>query len=296
MLRLLDHLVAGGMTAADAKRALSSGKVFYRGVPVGDPVRMVEVSKVKLNMSAPKSRPGTEPHIVFSDDHLAVILKPSGMLSVTAPGRRGEPELLGWARQRLGEVHRVHRLDEDTSGLILVARSERVRAHLITLVSLHRMERGYLAFVAGNVPNKARKIESVIARDRGDGVRGANDEEEGKEAVTHLLRSQPFGLASLVELRLETGRQHQIRIHMSEEGHPVLGDRIYGRPLPRAPRLALHAFKLSFRHPVTTDEVRCEVPLPDDLERLRRDLVAQAEAKAAERAARAERSGKPPEG
>ena len=288
MIRLLDHLVAGGMTAADAKRALSSGKVFYRGIPVGDPVRMVEASKVKLNMSAPKSRPGTEPHIVFSDDHLAVILKPSGMLSVTAPGRRGEPELLGWARQKLGEVHRVHRLDEETSGLILVARSEKVRAHLITLVSLHRMERGYLAFVAGNVPNKARKIDRPIPR-------VGSDEEEGREAITHLVRSQPFGMASMVELRLETGRQHQIRIHMADEGHPVLADKLYGRPLPRAPRLALHAFKLGFRHPVTTDEVRCEVPLPDDLERLRRDLVAQAEAKAAERLARAERGGKPPE-
>ena len=76
MIRLLDHLVAGGLSAADAKRALSSGKVFYRGIPVGDPVRMVEGSRVKLNMSAPKTRPSTEPHIVFSDDHLAVIMKP----------------------------------------------------------------------------------------------------------------------------------------------------------------------------------------------------------------------------
>lgn len=296
MIRLLDHLVAGGLSAADAKRALSSGKVFYRGIPVGDPVRMVEGPRVKLNMSAPKTRPGTEPHIVFSDDHLAVIMKPSGMLSVAAPGRRGEPELLGWARQRLGEVHRVHRLDEDTSGLILVARSERVRSYLITLVSLHRMERGYLAFVAGNVPNKPRKIVSVIARDRGDGIRGANEEEDGKEAVTHLVRSQSFGMASLVELKLETGRQHQIRIHMSEEGHPVLADKLYGRPMPRAPRLALHAFKLGFRHPVTTDDVRFEVPLPDDLERLKCQLTAQAEEKAAERAARAERFSKPPQG
>jgi 23S rRNA-/tRNA-specific pseudouridylate synthase len=119
---------------------------------------------------------------------------------------------------------------------------------------------------------------------------------DGKEAVTHLLRSQPFGMASLVELRLETGRQHQIRIHMSEEGHPVLADKLYGRPMPRAPRLALHAFKLGFRHPVTTDDVRFEVPLPDDLERLKCQLIAQAEEKAAERAARAERISKPPQG
>jgi RluA family pseudouridine synthase len=272
MIRLIDHLKARGLSPGDARRALASGKVFYGLLAVADPARLVDPDRVRVVPDAPRLRVGRDPQLVHVDEHLAIVCKPAGMLSVPAPGRRGERNLVAWAHRALGEAHRVHRLDEDTSGLILVARSERMRARLIDLISSHRIERGYLALVAGHVPDRTHTLRSHIARNRGDGLRGSSGDEAGGEAITHIVSSTPLKGVSLVELRLETGRTHQVRIHMAEFGHPVLGDWLYGGRGPGAPRLALHAWRLALDHPATGVRRECEIPLPDDLEAIRAAL------------------------
>jgi 23S rRNA pseudouridine1911/1915/1917 synthase len=125
--------------------------------------------------------------------------------------------------------------------------------------------------VQGEFPETAT-VRNTLVRDRGDGLRGSGP--GGKPAATHFKRVELLRGATLVEARLETGRTHQVRIHLAELGHPVLGDRLYGpRVANAAPRLALHAWRLAFKHPFGGKEVKVEVPLADDMDRLRRDLA-----------------------
>jgi 23S rRNA pseudouridine1911/1915/1917 synthase len=187
---------------------------------------------------------------------------------------------VGLAGRILGEAHIVHRLDEHTSGLLLVARTLAAQTALKALLEVHAVDRRYLAIVAGSAPEGERRVSSVLRRDRGDGLRGSDPEgEEGKPAVTYFqLRERLGPRYSLVEARLETGRTHQVRIHLAEQGLPLLGDPLYA-PAGVArlwPRQALHAWSLAFRHPFTRQELRFEAPLADDLEQLRRRILASA--------------------
>ncbi len=276
MPRLIDHLRAAGLSNRDARRAMQTGKVFYRGVPTADPAREVDSADVTIRQNAPRIRVGADPYIVFRDDHLVVVYKPSGMLSVPAPRRHGEPDVVGAVRAALGEAHVVHRLDEPTSGLMLVARTPAAQGGLKDLLFRHDVDREYLAIARGHFPVEPHIARSVLVRDRGDGLRGSGDasDPEGKTAVTHLSLVEHIGRsASLVRARLETGRTHQVRIHLAEMSHPVLGDKLYGGLAGRAaPRLALHAWRLGFGHPITGEALTFEAPLADDLERLKREL------------------------
>jgi 23S rRNA pseudouridine1911/1915/1917 synthase len=218
---------------------------------------------------------GLDPALIYRDEHLAVFVKPPGLLSVAAPRRGREPNLVSLAARVLGEAHPVHRLDEPTSGLILVARTADARQALIPLFGEHAIDRRYLALVNKTFPAEPRTVDNSLVADRGDGRRGAGEGAGAVRAVTHLRRRQVLVQdASVVEARLETGRTHQVRVHLSEAGFPVLGDRRYGGPRVerRAPRLALHAWRLAFTHPLTGQPLRFEAPLADDLERLRRTL------------------------
>jgi RluA family pseudouridine synthase len=277
MGRLIDHLRSLGMSNRDAKRALQTGKVYVRDAPVADPTRDVDAALVRVRDNAPRVRVGADIVIVHRDDHLAVVFKPPGMLSVPAPGRRDARTVVGEATRALGGALPVHRLDEPTSGLMLVARTERCQLALKDLLFRHDVERAYLALVRGRFPTEPTAVRNVLVRDRGDGRRGSGSPStpNGKPAATVFRLVAPVGRnASLVEARLETGRTHQVRIHLAELGYPVLGDPLYGEGVARAaPRLALHARLLGFRHPFGAGELRFETELPDDLERLRRDLA-----------------------
>jgi 23S rRNA pseudouridine1911/1915/1917 synthase len=169
-------------------------------------------------------------------------------------------------------VRAVHRLDRDTSGLLVFARSVTAERHLMQQFRRHTTHRRYLAVVRGNVA--AQTISTRLVRDRGDGRRGSTRlPEVGKVAVTHVRPVERLGPYTLLECRLETGRTHQIRIHLSERGYPLCGEKVYDQPLfgeatpdeSGAPRLALHAAELGFEHPVTGEPMRFEMPLPDDL-------------------------------
>jgi 23S rRNA pseudouridine1911/1915/1917 synthase len=181
-------------------------------------------------------------------------------------------------------VRPVHRLDRETGGLMVFARSVRAERGLTEQFRRHTTRRRYLAIVEGRV--EAQTIETRLVRDRGDGRRGSTDKSNtGKHAITHVAPIELLDGYTLIECRLETGRTHQIRIHLAELGHALCGEKVYrkplgGKPIPDksgAPRLALHAASLGFQHPITGDELNFESPLPKDLaqllSRLRRSQV-----------------------
>ncbi len=275
MVRLIDHLRSLGLSNREARRQLGSGKVRYMGVPTADAGRLVRPEQVAIDPRAPRIRVGRDPALLYRDEHLAVVWKPPGLLSVAAPRRGRDPNLVSLVARILGEAHPVHRLDEDTSGLLIVARSARAREAMIPLFAEHAVERVYQAIVHGIFPGDPLTIDDTLVADRGDGRRGAGDGPGAVAATTHLRRLAVLGeRASLVEARLETGRKHQVRIHLAEAGYPVLGDARYGgrRARHRARRLALHAWRLSFTHPLTGRPLSFEAPLADDLEQLKRAL------------------------
>ena len=273
-MRLIDHLRALGMSNRDAQRAMETGKVYVHDAPTADSAREVDGEHVSIRMTAPRVRVGLDPVIIHRDDHLAVVIKPAGMLSVPAPGRKDQ-SILGVTRRVLGETYAVHRLDEDTSGVMLVARTGASQQALKALFAVHDVERCYLAMVRGQFMRSDRTLRNTLVRDRGDGRRGAaGPADVGKVAITHFSLVAHVGRdASLVRAILETGRTHQVRIHLSGMGYPVLGDRLYGDSASHAaPRLALHAHVLGFRHPMSGERLRFVCPLADDLERHRRKL------------------------
>ena len=282
MTRLIDHLRSLNFTNREARELLEAGKVIYCGVPTADAAREVDAARVTVRRDAPRLKPNRDLAIVFRDEHLAVVCKPPGMLSVSAPGRRDVRSVIGVVRHLLGSAFAVHRLDEPTSGLMMVALTEECRRRIKEILFNHRVERGYLALVAGLFPEEPCTVRTALVRNRGDGLRGSSmdeDEDGAREAVTHLnLREHLGRRASLVEARLETGRTHQVRIHLSEKRFPIFGDDLYAPPgvAQAAPRLALHAFRLGFKHPFSKVELVFEAPLADDLEALRRRLLQQA--------------------
>ena len=185
---------------------------------------------------------------------------------------RGGQERAG--TRRLPPVRAVHRIDRETSGLLVFARNVPAERILAEQFRAHTTHRRYLAVCVGRV--EAGTIISNLVRDRGDGRRGSSEDGEGKRSVTHVRPIEHFGDDyTLVECRLETGRTHQIRIHMAENGHPVCGEKVYSAPRgteivdrSEARRVALHAAELGFVHPLSGDDVRFTSPLPDDIARL----------------------------
>jgi 23S rRNA pseudouridine1911/1915/1917 synthase len=172
----------------------------------------------------------------------------------------------------------VQRLDKETSGLVVFARTVDAERGLGMQFRKHTVTRRYLAIVKGIVTPQT--IRSTLVRDRGDGRRGSTMlNNTGKEAVTHISVVERLPGYTLLSCKLETGRTHQIRIHLAELGHPVCGERVYnrkfnGEPIPDdsgAPRLALHAAELGFKHPITDEAMHWEMPPPDDL----REFLAQ---------------------
>jgi 23S rRNA pseudouridine1911/1915/1917 synthase len=177
----------------------------------------------------------------------------------------------------------VHRLDKDTSGVLVVAKTDPAHRALARAFAAREVKKEYLAVVHGRV--EAQTIETHIVRDRGDGLRGSTTTAgEGERAVTHVRPVEDLGDYSLVECRLETGRTHQIRIHLSERGHLVCGDPVYRKRLAGppvddksgAPRLALHAARLALEHPTTGERLEFETDLPEDLERFVQRLRRQS--------------------
>ena len=217
--------------------------------------------------------------VLYEDEHVIVVDKPAGLLTVpSAPGLHDEDTALRRVQDyalrlkpRVGYAERVHRLDRDTSGAIAFALSREARGGLIRTFRDHRIERLYLAIVEGEPPAEKGTVEAPLREAWVSGRRGvAKPGEASRDARTHWRVRERLPGAALLEVELETGRQHQIRIHLAHVGLPILGDPVYGgaasgRPLVRRPML--HAFRLAFAHPITGQRVAAESPLPEDFQK-----------------------------
>jgi 23S rRNA pseudouridine1911/1915/1917 synthase len=223
--------------------------------------------------AAPAEQPPADLRIAYEDDHLLVVDKPAGVVVHPGAGHTG-----GTLAQALvehgaagGEEDRpgiVHRLDRDTSGLLVVARSEEAHERLEQLVRDRALEREYIALVRGKPRSRAGRIEAPIGRDRRDPTRQSLDTDAPREAVTHFELEQLLPRHALLRVRLETGRMHQIRVHLAAIGLPVAGDPTYGVGGDLGlDRQFLHAARLAFAHPFTNETVDVRSPLPEDLKR-----------------------------
>jgi 23S rRNA pseudouridine1911/1915/1917 synthase len=288
---------------ADARALVTTGKVFCDGAPALEPARRVRAGvtiEVRPNAPRPAARGRLDPAaLAFVDRQVAVVRKPAGVSTVPFdPGEEGTLDQLvralldRQARARGGPAQGwigvVHRLDKGTTGLLVFARTLAAKKHLANQFRFHSVERRYVALAHGRV--SGRTIRSRLVADRGDGLRGSTRSPSlGQEAVTHVEPLEHFAGATLVACRLETGRTHQIRIHLAEAGHPLLGEDVYVRRYRGeridAPRPMLHAEELGFEHPSTGAPMHFRDDWPDDfvdlVERLR---AATLDDRAGERA------------
>ncbi len=278
-MQLFEHLATLGLKGASARKALKTGKVQLMGVPVSDGGREVDPADITYRADARRVVPGRDPILIHRDEDLVVLWKPSGLLSVPARKEGGHLNVQGFVRRITGAALPVHRLDQDTSGLMMVAQTKGAQGALKAQLEVHSVERRYLAIVCGRPRESAWTEHNWLVRNRGDGRRGTREDaeaEEGRLAVSHFRVCERLGKkASLVEATLETGRTHQVRIHLAECGHVVLGDRLYGSRNGHlgARRMSLHAAVLGFDHPRTGKVMRFVTELPDDMARLRRELL-----------------------
>jgi 23S rRNA pseudouridine1911/1915/1917 synthase len=274
-----------GVPWSVAKRQIATGKVFVDGAcATAVDLRLATGQSVELRAGAPRPHdPAREGVLVHDDAHVVVIDKPVDVNSVPYEDRETGTamDLIRGAWRRHGRqatsvpLHVVHRIDRATSGLLMFAKTKKAELGLAAQLRAHTVARSYVCVAHGAV--SPGRIESYLVRDRGDGLRGSTSRhDQGKRAVTHVAIERPLRGATLCEVRLETGRTHQIRIHLAEAGHPLVGEEVYIRdypgPILTSSRLMLHAATLGFEHPVTGARVELTSPLPPDfiavLERL----------------------------
>ena len=293
---------AGPASWSHVQKLVRSRRVMIHGNICTDTARRLKDGEVVKVLAASAAAPpkADDVRIVHLDAQVVVVDKPSGVTTTRHTEELGWPsrrrqvqptldELVPDAIQRflaarhgvrgrkpgrVPPVRAVHRIDRETSGLVVFARTVPAERILAEQFRAHTTHRRYLAICVGRVG--AGTIQTNLVRDRGDGRRGSSEDEEGKRAVTHVRPVEHFGDGfTLVECRLETGRTHQIRIHLSEIGHPLCGEWVYTAPrgMPShdtsaATRVMLHATELGFVHPETGDDLRFQSPLPADMRRL----------------------------
>jgi 23S rRNA pseudouridine1911/1915/1917 synthase len=285
---------ASGLSRERVKALIAEGRVSLEGKSIAQPsVKAPDGARFRIEVpaAAPAAAAAQDIplDIVFEDEHLVVVDKPAGMVVHPAAGNPDGTlvnALLHHCRGRLsgiGGVARpgiVHRIDKDTSGLLVVAKSDAAHEGLARQFAAHDLERAYLAVCNGHPRPSAGTIAGRIGRSDANRKKMAvlaDTSSRGKRAVTHYNVLRELDGCSLVECRLETGRTHQVRVHLSSIGHALLGDPLYGRPnaqmrevLKRLNfnRQALHAAVLGFLHPITGDRLRFTSDLPRDMEEL----------------------------
>jgi 23S rRNA pseudouridine1911/1915/1917 synthase len=273
--RLDVFLAAHAGSRAAAQRLIDDGSVTVDGavrpkrhvLAGGEHVRLEESSAAVDETDAPPARFA----VAWEDEHLIVVDKPAGVVVHPAGGHRKGTlvQALAGLAAGGGDAERagiVHRLDRDTSGLLVVARSEPVHAALKELLAARELVREYLALVEGRPSARRGTIDAPVGRDRRVRTRISTDTDGPRDAVTHFEVERALPHDTLLRVRLETGRTHQIRAHMLAIGHPIAGDPEYGSPGRHGlERQFLHAARVAFPHPVTGAAVDVSSPLPADL-------------------------------
>jgi 23S rRNA pseudouridine1911/1915/1917 synthase len=308
------HIRVAGQTTRASEQRVKTGNRFWIAAGVIE-VKSVAVKPARKAKPAEPSPPGRKKatgegrerakksaaaantvalEIVYSDDAIVVVNKPAGLTTSRSKedaeefGRGAKflpktlaevlPAALGTPNR---QVYAVHRLDRDTTGLIVFARTRPAATSLTAQFRKHTIDRRYLALTRG-VPEPG-KIASTLVADRGDGRRGSGEGKDGRRAVTHVAVLERYAGFALVECRLETGRTHQVRIHLGEAGHPLCGERVYDRPVNGPPvpdtsgaeRPMLHAYRLAVAHPETDEVMGWEVDPPADFAATRTRLGAE---------------------
>jgi len=300
----LDRYLSGlglPVSRSQVQRLIEEGRVTVAGRAARASLKLRGGEQIRLEI-APAAEPTSEPEdlpvdLVYQDAWLAVVAKPAGLVVHPGPGHPSGTlvnALLHHCRDLsgIGGVLRpgiVHRLDKDTSGLLVVAKDDATHRALQSQFQGRRVEKVYLAVVLGRMEGEG-VIDRPVGRHPGDRKKMAVDALRGRAAVTRWRSLQELRGATLLQVRIETGRTHQIRVHLASVGHPVVGDPLYGgmrrargvadlqtrRRLGREDGQALHAWRLSFRHPHGGEEMRFEAPLPEGLTRLIQDLGGEA--------------------
>jgi 23S rRNA pseudouridine1911/1915/1917 synthase len=291
----LDRALADAVPTLSRERLktlIRSGAVEAGGKTVRDPALKVR-GEESLRVAVPEPTPAhNEPQdiplkIVFEDQHLLVVEKPAGLVVHPAAGNLDGTLVnallhhCGGSLSGIGGVARpgiVHRIDKDTSGLLVVAKNDVAHEGLARQFAAHSIDRRYLAIVSGVPKTGEGTVDAPLARSAANRKKIAIVEgSRGKRAVTHWRRLAVLRDASLVECRLETGRTHQVRVHMASIGHPLVGDPVYGRTGKTHGKLlkelqfhrqALHATELGFTHPVTKHKLSFSSPMPPDMQEL----------------------------
>ncbi len=272
----LDRLLAeqpGIESRSSAERLIADGRVTVDGRvrPKSHRLEPGNVVEAQTDDAVALAAEDLDLRLAYEDEHLLVVDKPAGI--VVHPVGRNETGTLANGLLMLGaeggEDDRpgiVHRLDRDTSGLLVVARSDEAHEALREMIRARDVERRYVALVAGRPQSRTGRIEAPIGRDRTDRAKHSLDTATPRDAVTWFELVEPVGPRALLEVRLETGRTHQIRVHLHAVDLPVCGDPVYGVAGDLGlDRQFLHAARLTFTHPLTGTAIDVESPLPDDL-------------------------------
>jgi 23S rRNA pseudouridine1911/1915/1917 synthase len=284
----LDVLLAKthALSRRRAQDYITSGRVDVDGRTCREPgAAVAQDMRLALDVNRPAAARVRSRLVVHHEDRdIVIVEKPAGLLTLSTEAHEKDTLLSRVSAYLLHRFRRrpyvgvVHRLDKDTSGAVVFARSREMLTSLQKLFGRHEVSREYLAIVEGRVVKESGTVSLDLVADRGDRRRGtAKRGERGVPAVTHYRVLERLRGATLVALNLETGRTHQIRLHMASLGHPVLGDRVYrGRdfeaPVLEVPRQMLHARTLGFVHPGTGEPVSAESPIPDDFRQALRSL------------------------
>ncbi len=267
----IQHMIAEDGVLVNGR----SSKAGY-GLREGDTIRVYHMlPSAQSSHVKPQNYPL---EIVYEDNDLLVINKAAGMVVHPAPGHH-EDTLVNALVARYPQLEEqkndvrpgiVHRLDRDTSGLLIVAKNTRTQAALIDMMKQHTIVKRYLALVEGNISLDHGSIDAPIGRNPRNRQQMAITATGSREARTHFRVLERFARHTLLLLELETGRTHQIRVHLKAIGHPVVGDAVYGsgrsKNEPALQRQFLHAYQLKFQHPTTGEVVELEAPLPEDLQ------------------------------
>lgn len=297
----LDSFISSecGVTRSSAQKLIKNGAILVNSKPEKPGYRIRPGDIINITIPDDKATsliPEDIPlNIVFEDEHIIVVNKPSDMVIYPAAGN-SSGTLMNALIFRCGKLASVgaplrpgvvHRLDKDTSGLIIVAKTDEAYFNLIEQFKNKEVEKYYMALIYGTPKNKSGEFSEEIGRSSSDRKKMSTKTRYGKEALTLYEVISVFNAASLVKVRIITGRTHQIRVHFASSGHPVLGDKTYGTKTTlkfatktlQFSRQMLHSYSLKFKHPVTGKPIELTAPLPDDMEKAIEELKGTNESR-----------------
>lgn len=278
--------VENGLSRARIQDLIRSGHITVNGKPAKPSQSLRAGQEIQITLPPPvdvELKPEAIPlEVLFEDADLIVLNKPAGLVVHPAAGHASGTlvnallahcaDLAGIGGEKRPGI--VHRLDRDTTGVMVVAKNETAMRGLVNQFRHRQVTKEYLALVWGHLNPPAGRAETLIGRNPNDRKKMCTRPTTGRPAITHYETTEKFAATSLLRVRIETGRTHQIRVHMAFLGHPIIGDQQYGRPrrdvlpIPLPERQMLHAAELRFKHPATGETLAFKAPLPGDMAEL----------------------------